>query len=1151
MKIRKIYFKNINSLEGENQIDFDQSPFVDSGVFAITGPNGSGKTSILDAITLALYGETFRFDRPGQHVMTKNTADCFAELEFSLDKQRYRTGWYVKRENNDPQGELQPAQMQLLRLTDGEQLLADNAQQVRSQITEITGMNFRNFTRSMMLAQGDFAAFLNALDNERMDILEKIISTDIYADYKQEVLDKAEQAETRLTELKQQLDAIDIVPAETRDAREHDLLDFKQQLEELTEQQQGLLQQQACVENIQQLEQQAVQLGQKIDRLQAEVEQRQQQLNRIDTSQGALEFKQDVNQINEKSQQVQQSKDDLAAFRDEQKQLESRLAMMGASEQEQTLAANKSITEQRQLIGELNEQISQVSLEKQQQQGVLQPVKNQLIEKQLVQKEIMEWLELHAADQVLLDNMPEVGKLTKARAQIKSLSGKKKSSSKVTKTTGNKLKKNTAAIQTSNKKIKSFKLKLQEHENEMQKLVKGYDIEKVQDLSAEQQERINNIQYLYELSKSYENLTGAGVGFSFFRPAKDHLVLDLERLQEELNQAGEEYRREKNIRVVLEDAVWRENLARKMQQERKHLTPGDPCPLCGSLEHPYATHPPEDHDSMQALADQKAKLQTLKQNLVNLADKIEKSKQQRIKNKTTQEQLAKINSEWAIVSSRLNVVNKRLSIDNSKAIKKLLKAEKTELKDIATLAAKYQREKSAVEKTKQLIAKEEALIEQLQTSGSQLDEAWHSLPQELKDTISALSDAEKEEKVLVKQLTEQLAKLGEKLPGKGKEDALFDRLNQRRQDYHGYDFRRKAVAEELEALQQKQIDCEQNIQSLEQKLQNLNNKLKAEEAVGLHLALIEKQKLIVEKEKLCAQLESELNDLIQALNARTLTTEFNDLNELKEILDLIERRSDIEAEQETQKTEIATALQTREQLQVSLATEQASLPEGLSRPELQEQLKTITEQVDIAALEVRRLEQLLFETKQQQQNYDTLLPELENQQKIVNDCQLEVKQLSEENGMAFRRRVQVMMADKLLSQTNQMLEKISGRYYIRQRPSDQGLALEIEDTYQQGVRRLPKSLSGGESFIVSLALALGLSAMANNGRSVDSLFLDEGFGALDAETLYTVITTLESLHRHGKVVGVISHVEGVHKNIKVQVEMAKKPNGMSELKKVS
>jgi DNA repair protein SbcC/Rad50 len=138
-----------------------------------------------------------------------------------------------------------------------------------------------------------------------------------------------------------------------------------------------------------------------------------------------------------------------------------------------------------------------------------------------------------------------------------------------------------------------------------------------------------------------------------------------------------------------------------------------------------------------------------------------------------------------------------------------------------------------------------------------------------------------------------------------------------------------------------------------------------------------------------------------------------------------------------------------------------------------------------------------------------------------------------------------------LLQTNTTLEKISGRYYLRQKSSDRGLALEIEDTYQGNVRRLPKTLSGGESFIVSLALALGLSELASNGKSIDSLFLDEGFGNLDAETLYTVINTLEGLRAHGKTVGVISHVEAVQKRFKAQLQLAKKPNGLGELRKVS
>ncbi len=97
MKILNIHFKNINSLEGESRIDFEQSPFSDTGVFAITGPNGSGKSSILDAITLGLYGETFRFDRPAGHVMTKHTAECFSEIEFVLDKVKYRSSWHAQR----------------------------------------------------------------------------------------------------------------------------------------------------------------------------------------------------------------------------------------------------------------------------------------------------------------------------------------------------------------------------------------------------------------------------------------------------------------------------------------------------------------------------------------------------------------------------------------------------------------------------------------------------------------------------------------------------------------------------------------------------------------------------------------------------------------------------------------------------------------------------------------------------------------------------------------------------------------------------------------------------------------------------------------------------------------------------------------------
>ena len=236
MKILNIHFKNINSLEGEHSVDFELAPFTDTGVFAITGPNGSGKSSILDVITLGLYGETFRFNRPADHVMTQQTTDCFATIEFSLEGEKYRSNWSAQRATDDANHALLPIEMSLYRYSDGK-ILAETPQQVCTQIADITGMNFRSFTRSILLAQGDFSAFLNALDNERMDILERIIGSDIYADYKKELFDNADKAQKTLDRLKQELDSIAFMDAATLDACEQDLIAFTEQLAELQDDQ--------------------------------------------------------------------------------------------------------------------------------------------------------------------------------------------------------------------------------------------------------------------------------------------------------------------------------------------------------------------------------------------------------------------------------------------------------------------------------------------------------------------------------------------------------------------------------------------------------------------------------------------------------------------------------------------------------------------------------------------------------------------------------------------------------------------------------------------------------------------------------------------------------------------------------------------------
>jgi len=164
MKILSVQFYNINSLKGKHNVQFYASPFADTGLFAITGPTGAGKSTILDAITVALYGKVPRHggDNPTS-LMTRHTGQCYAKTEFEVKGAIYRAEWHLRRARNRADGKLQPTKMELSVLeavgADGK-VIEDKVTQVKKRIVEITGLDYDRFMRSVMLAQGDFAAFL-------------------------------------------------------------------------------------------------------------------------------------------------------------------------------------------------------------------------------------------------------------------------------------------------------------------------------------------------------------------------------------------------------------------------------------------------------------------------------------------------------------------------------------------------------------------------------------------------------------------------------------------------------------------------------------------------------------------------------------------------------------------------------------------------------------------------------------------------------------------------------------------------------------------------------------------------------------------------------------------------------------------------------
>ncbi|MCK4840405.1 MAG: chromosome segregation protein SMC [Methylococcales bacterium] len=1150
MRILSLFFKNINSLEGESRIHFDRPPIVDGGVFAITGPNGSGKSTVLDAITLGLYGETFRFDRPAQHVMTKATTESFVEVEFALGDNKFRSSWQVNRKDDQIDGELTAPEMKLIQLNGDEsesQTMEQTAVKVRDRVAELIGMDFHKFSKSMVLAQGDFAAFLNALDSERMDILEKISGVDIYASYKQQAEEKFNQAQIRLQQIEQDLNIIPVMDATTKEAREHDLADFKQQQFEFKTELDEVQQQLAETQKISALNKQIEVLTQRQQQQQVQLQENQQTLDKILGSEDLMQFAEELVIVDTKTESTQQSRKTLDSYLTELEMLHAQLK--AANFDENTPVTDKSFDQQKTSVDELKLKLSELKFDLPKESALFQTLTQKINEKKSTLLTTADWLKDHAADESLVNNFPETGKLKILRTELAELTVKQKSYSKWSKTTQETLKNKKARVVELKEDTVYLKGQINGIEKSLQTMADGHSSEDLQDMQIEQQQRIDNFQELYELANVNAKLGHVGFFAQIFgskniNKEEIDLIMESERVQLELG-------REQNIVKTLELTVTNEALLKKMQPDRQFLVDGKACPLCGALDHPYAKYTPAVSNSTQALNDQRKKVKELIAKIDSLKKQIALLENQAVKAVQKDSQLLNVRAQWSGLVNRLNVASMDLDINNLSLMKDKLLVEKKELSNIVNLQKQFVKQLGQISQHEQSIESKSVLLKRLIEETELLQAEWDDRPVESIDLEKAYSQCLADEKLLAEKVLEQLKQLSEKLPKKGKEEVLFERLNARRQEYQTRVMRQKSLTEEIQLMEQQLNVCSNKIDQVNYGIQQCSEHVQKEELAGLHLSLIEKQKLIADKEIIYAQQQTELTDLKQSLQDRIKHITSADLNELRELLALIKGKSEIEQKQ----LELSQSLDDIEKqlmnTQVQLEAGQSSLLTAISEEELLEKQQAIKEKLDIAEQEINSLQNQLSNHANVQEKYDQVLAKVESQQAIFDVCQSEIELINNENGIHFRTKVQQQMADKLLSQANQILEKLSGRYYVRKVVSEHGLAIEIEDTKQNNVRRLPKTLSGGESFIVSLALALALAEMANNGHAVDSLFLDEGFGTLDSESLYLAMTTLESLKTHGKIVGVISHVEGVRKRIKTQIEMSKKPNGLSALKVIS
>jgi len=208
MKILKVSIKNLNSLKGSHEIDFSKEPFVSAGLFAITGATGSGKTTILDAITLALFGKASRYGNEAnpQNMMTRGAGECSAEVVFEVKKDEYIAQWSLLRARGKSDGKIQPPERKLL--TKQGKIIASQIKEVTGKIEEILGLDHERFMRSVMLAQGQFSKFLSSKPDERAQLLESLTGSEKYSKIGEMVFEETGKIEQGIQERERQIQEI-------------------------------------------------------------------------------------------------------------------------------------------------------------------------------------------------------------------------------------------------------------------------------------------------------------------------------------------------------------------------------------------------------------------------------------------------------------------------------------------------------------------------------------------------------------------------------------------------------------------------------------------------------------------------------------------------------------------------------------------------------------------------------------------------------------------------------------------------------------------------------------------------------------------------------------------------------------------------------
>lgn len=1098
MKILKLKFKNINSLVGENEIDFTTPFFTNDGLFAITGKTGAGKSSILDAITLALYGKTPRVEISGSenHVMTKGQKDCYSEVTFEVSGKKWIASWKQERTRT---GTLKQVERAII--DDKNTIVADkliikrnqsNSEEksVNEKIEEILGLNFSQFTKVILLAQGSFTAFLKADKNEKGQLLEQITGTEIYGEISKYVFERAKKENEKLEGIGLELGAIQLYS-------ESEVLALESEITHLSA---TKIETEAEVNRIET----AINWHQTIEELENQLRITKERLPELETNYQVAEV-----DTQQKTTLLINAKNNFATQEEKFKNVRT---------------LDTKLEEKRNLIDPIAESLQKQEREKIQLQEDIKSKEKTFNQSKEDLQTKQTWANNHLVYEQLISTYPVISLKNEQFDQKKRNQATLKNELTELEKTLNQLQKTfdqeTEAFTQINSEYTAKIQELEALKDELSTCLAGKEILVLQEekeilirIKDLLQQAYDHVKIIDRTSEEKEGIRQLIVSFDKQIPEIQKQIDEKQKEQQDL---------EKQI-SLLEENIQLATTILSLEEHRMHLKDGEACPLCGSENHPYASNIPPilgDRESeLEKLKEIKSQLIETERSLLTELTRIQTSKNHQLTLlENTQNTLAEKNDSLSNLLADLQEIaitiptnEQRFEFIQQEAEKinnqfdqlTHIIAEATSIdKKIANvrdeLLPELSKAKTASEQKKQIAAfelttKQQSFFEKknnLQLIDEQLVVESNEITQELQKyqvvSVSELKnclDSWNTNKSLIENLKEEVSRLETSLNQlRNQEIAIQNGINEKVVD-------KNIITEEFERLKE-----ERNTLFGEQNVDEAENRLKSE---------IESAESIKNQSEVIKQ--NTFNDLT---NAQAIIAE--KLRELSEKQAL--KLSDIPL---------------------------ANLTSTLN--ETKRQLDDIVEKIGAK-------NQLLSTNEQNSLRVSNILPRKIKQEEITTKWNLLNDQIGSGDGKKYRNFAQALTFEHLIALANKQLKKMSDRYTLKRTgDASNPFELSVIDSFQNNDERTAQNLCGGENFMVSLSLALGLANMAGKNMQIDSMFIDEGFATLDPDTLDVALNTLSNLQTEGKMIGVISHITELKERIATHIQVVQKGNGYSEI----